>query len=92
MKVKLGLRLWILMILLVLSLLSIFGMPPVFLNEGVLISEVDTNSTAFDLGFRKGQIITEIDGQKINSFEDYNRIIQSKYLTQEKVKTTFQTS
>jgi len=92
MKIKLGLRLWILIVLLVLSLLSIFGMPPVFLQEGVLISEVDTNSTAFDVGFRKGQIITNIDGQKINSFEDYNKIVQPKYLTGERVKTIFQTS
>lgn len=92
MKIKLGLRLWILIILLVLSLWSIFGIPPMFLQEGVLISEVDTNSTAFDVGFRKGQIITNIDGQKISSFEDYNKIVQPKYLTQERVKTIFQTS
>ena len=92
MKLKLGFRLWMLIILLVLSLISIFGMPPAFLQKGVLVSDVDQNSTAFDVGFSKGQIITGIDGQEINSLGNYIEIIQLKYLTEERVKTTFQTS
>jgi len=92
MKIKLGMRLWILIILLVLSLVSIFGIPPAFLQDGILISEVSQNSTAFEEGFKKGQIITGIDGKKIISVENYAEIIQSKYLTGERVKTIFQTS
>ena len=90
MKIKLGLRLWILIILVVMSLLSIFGMPPTFLEKGVLITSVETNSTAFDFGFRQGQTITSINGQGVETLQDYSEIMQSTtYAGNQSVKTTF---
>ncbi|PIO08365.1 hypothetical protein COU59_01940 [Candidatus Pacearchaeota archaeon CG10_big_fil_rev_8_21_14_0_10_34_12] len=88
MKIKLTWRIWLLIIVLIFSLLAIFGSPFSLFEKGVLITSVGTNSTAFDQGIVKGQIITGVDGQTINSVEDYSKIMQAKFLTNEDVKTT----
>jgi len=88
---KLSLRIWILIAILVISLISIFGIPPAFLQKGVVITSVDTNSTAFEQGLAKGQIITSIDGQKISNLQDYTEIISSKFPSDAPVKTIFNT-
>jgi len=64
-KMKLTWKIWLLIIVLCLCLLSIFGFPPVFFEKGVLITSVEQNSTAFEQGLRQGQIITGIDGNTI---------------------------
>jgi len=91
MKLKLTWKIWLLIIFVALSLLSIFGFPPVFLQKGVLITSVDSNSTAFEQGLRKGQIITEVDGQKINNIEDYSKIVYEKFPSEENIKTIIKT-
>lgn len=88
---KLGWKIWLLIIVLLFSLIAIFGIPPKIFESGVLISSVELNSTAFEQGLRQGQIILEIDGQKITSLEDYTNAIKDKYSSGEKVKTTFLT-
>ncbi len=88
MKFKLTWKILLLMIALVLSLISIF-ITPTFLQKGVLITSVDSNSTAFEQGLRKGQVITEVDGQKIDNVESFLNIIQQKFKTDENVKTIF---
>ncbi len=90
-KFKLTWRIWLLIIFVGISLLAIFGFPPVFLEKGVLITSVESNSTAFEQGLRKGQIITEIDGQKINDIEDFSKIMQEKFPSNENVKTIIKT-
>ncbi len=89
MKLKLGFKLWLLIVFVVMSFLIMFGMPPAFLEKGALVQSVESNSTAFNQGFRQGQIITAIDGQSVKSFEDFSRLIQEKYPSQESVKTVF---
>ena len=92
MKFKFTFKIWILIIVLVLSLLSIFGMPPTLLQKGVLITSVETNSTAFEQGLRQGQIIVAVDGYKINNIEDFSKAMQEKeYTSNESVKTIFKT-
>lgn len=86
MKIKLTWKIWILLIVVALSLISIFGLPPKFLDKGVLITSVEQNSSAFNEGLRKGQIIDSVDGQKVNSVDDYLRIISEKFPTEEKIK------
>ena len=88
MRFKLTWRIWILIIILIFSLISIFGLPPTFLQKGVLITSVETNSTAFEQGLRQGQIITNIDSKTIGNLEDFVSVIGNKY-TGEKIKTTF---
>ena len=88
MKLKLTWKIWLLIIVLVLSLTSIF-ISSTFLQTGVLITSVETNSTAFEQGLRKGQLITEIDQQKISSIEDFSTTMKEKFASGEKIKTTF---
>src|SRR4030043_1239969 len=92
MNFKLTLRIWILIIFLFLSIAFIFGLPPKIFQKGVLITSVQTNSTAFDQGLRQGQIITEIDGNTINSIEDYTMIMKDKYSSEEKIKISIVTN
>ncbi len=90
MKLKLGFRIWLLIIILILSLISIF-ITPTFLQKGVLIVSVDSNSTAFEQGLRQGQVIIAIDGKEVTSLEDFTNILQGKYNLNESVKTTITT-
>jgi len=90
-KKKLTFRIWFLIIVLAFSLISIFGLPPTFLEKGVLISSMDANSTAFDQGLRQGQIITHIDGNLISNLDDFTKVMQDKFPTDEKIKTTITT-
>ena len=86
---KLTWRLWLLIIVLALSLLSIFvnSSGITFLQKGLVISSVESDSDAFNAGLRSGQIILSIDGKKINNFEDYASALE-KYSGQD-VKTIF---
>ena len=92
MKFKFTWKIWLLIIVLIFSLISIFGIPPTFLQKGVIITSVVANSTTFDQGLRQGQIIQNIDGQTVNSIDDFTSIIKDKYISGEKVKTTFLTN
>lgn len=59
-------------IFIALALISIFSIPPTFLEKGVLVTSIKTNSSIFEQGLRENSIITEINSQKINSLEDYS--------------------
>jgi len=91
MKINFSWRIWVLIIVLFLSILSIFGMPLTIFKTGVLISSVDLNSTAFEQGLRQGQIIIEIDGKKIGNIEDFSLVLANKFNSNESVKTTIVT-
>lgn len=71
-------KIWLFVICLVLSWISIFGIYPMFLQKGVMITHVDSESVAFGSGLKTGQIIEYIDGNKINSIDDYTRILLEK--------------
>ncbi len=73
---KIGFRIWILIIALLLSLLAI---KPSF-ESGVLIKSVDRNSTAFDSGIKSGEIIKKINGINIADSKDYADIIDEIFL------------
>ena len=91
MRKKLTLRIWVLIIIVALCLVSIFGLPPKFLEKGVLITSVESNSTAFEQGLRKGQIITSIDGKTIESIGDFSKIMQEKFPSEEDIKIIIKT-
>lgn len=73
---KIGFRIWILIIVLIFALLAIA--PWKTFDNGVVIKSVELNSSAFNEGLRQGQIISAIDGQKIDNLEDFSTIISSK--------------
>jgi len=91
MKINFTWRIWVLIIFLILSLLSIFGMPPTFFENGAVIKSVKLNSTAFEQGLKQGQIIISVDGQKISNSDDYLKIISEKFHSDEKEKITITT-
>jgi preprotein translocase subunit SecD len=64
-----------LVIFIILSILSIFSFPPLFLSKGVIIKNIEANSTVFTAGIRQGDIITEVNGQVVNNFQDYTKVI-----------------
>jgi len=68
---KITFRIWILIIAVLLSLISIFSIPPMVLEKGVLVTSVEQNSTIFQDGLRNGMVIQNINGQVINSVDDY---------------------
>ena len=65
---KIGFRLWVLIIALVLAVLAI---SPSF-KTGVMIKSIDKNSTAFEEGLRQGMVIKEINGKEIKDFQDFS--------------------
>ncbi len=83
---KLSWRIWLLITALLLSLLAI---SPSF-ESGVLIKSIEKNSTAFESGLRSGQIIKSINGQKIESIEDFSKALEG-FPTKEKTKLIIQT-
>lgn len=81
---KISWRIWLLLFFLVASLLVI---SPSF-EKGVIIKSVERNSTAFDSGLKSSMIITSINGEEINNLDDYTKIINSIFPTQNKTKLT----
>ena len=92
MRINFTWKIWLLIIVLVLSVLSILsGSSNSLFQKGVLITSVEFNSTAFDQGFKDGQIITEVDGVKIDNLDDFANSIQGKFDSNESVKIIFKT-
>ena len=83
---KLGIKIWILVVFLIFSLLFIFGLPPKAFDSGVIVTEVSSNSTLFDQGLRPGQIIISIDGEEVKDLNSYSEIVSKKFL--EGIETT----
>ena len=78
-------KIWLLIICVLASLLAIF---PLNFSKGVEIVSIEQNTTEFEQGLRPGEIIIGIDGQSINNFEDYQRVINSIFPTEEKITLT----
>src|SRR3989338_9831818 len=79
---KISWRIWLLILVLILSLLAI---RPSF-ESGVVIKSVERTSPLFEQGLRAGEIIKEINGEKINNLEDYARVINSTFTTEDEVR------
>ncbi len=68
---KIGFRIWILIIAILLSLIAI---KPSF-ESGVLIKSVDIDSPSFQAGVKAGEVIKSLNGQSIENKEDYARVV-----------------
>lgn len=93
-KFKFTPRIIILILLLVFSGFTIFVNSNgfTFTQEGVVIASVDSNSTAYEQGFRQGQIIKTIDDVKIDDLTSYSNEISGKFLSEQKQKIIFNTN
>ncbi len=85
MKLNFTLRIWILIIVLLFSLLAIFGIPN--FQDGVLVKSVDKDSQAFEFGLEQGDIITSIDNKPVKDLEDFTAILSKKFPVNQNVKT-----
>jgi len=72
MKAKITFKIWILIAAVLLSLISIFSIPPMAFQEGVIVSSVEQNTTIFESGLRDGMTIKSINGEQIKTIEDYS--------------------
>ena len=59
--------------------------------EGVIISKIETNSTAFEQGLRQGNTIISINGKTISDINDYSESITSNFPSEEKQRLTITT-
>jgi len=88
---KLTFKIWLLLVVLALSTLSIFSFPPTFFEKGVVIKAIDPNSTYSVAGLKQGDIITSINNQKIKDMQDYGEIIDSIFTENKSVKIIINT-
>lgn len=79
MSLKLGWRVWVLIIAILLSILAI---RPSF-ESGILIKSVELNSSAFESGLREGQAIKSINGEKIADKEAYAGFMEKIFVGNE---------
>lgn len=87
---KLTLKIWLLIIVLFFSIISIFNFAN-FFQSGVLITSVEVNSTSFEQGLRQNQIITHVDGKEVKNLEEFSSVFKDKYKTKENIKTIITT-
>lgn len=90
---KLGFKIWLFIVVFLLAILSIFiySGEITFFQKGVLITSVEQNSSTFDSGLRQGQIITAIDGEKIEDIQGFSKYIQEKFPLEEESKVIITT-
>jgi len=89
-KMKLTWRIWLLIILLALSLLSIFSSSG-FTKSGLLVESLDSDSVLFEQGMRPGDILISIDGIVLTSMEDFTKVISEKDYSSQSLKTIYTT-
>ncbi len=84
---KLGLRIWILIIAILFSLLAIH---PTF-EKGVQITNIQFNSTASEYGLTSGEIIKSINGNQIQSLADYSKFMSETFPSEQEIKLIINT-
>ncbi|MBD3252120.1 preprotein translocase subunit SecD [Candidatus Pacearchaeota archaeon] len=85
---KLDWKIWLLIIFILGSLLAIF---PMNFEKGVKIISLSSNTTEYEQGLRQSQIITSINNNPVKDFEDYKKVINEIFPTQEKIKLIIKT-
>jgi preprotein translocase subunit SecD len=74
---KLTWKIWLMLVFLLLSAIWIFNIPPLFLEQGVIVKSLDTNSTIHEAGLSIGDVIIAVNDQKVKNFEEYSNIMVS---------------
>ena len=88
---KLTFKIWLLIILVVLSLISIFGIPPSFSEKGVLVTSVEQSSQAASQGMIAGEIIKSINGNTIKDIDSYLNFFDNAFSSGEDEKIIIKT-
>ncbi len=84
---KFTFRIWLLLIFISLSLLSIFvnSSGITFLQEGIKVDSINQESRLFEQGLKQGDIIISINNQEIDSSEEYYNLISQYGEESEKI-------
>jgi len=87
---KIGFRLWVLIAVLLISLLAI---KPSF-DSGVVVKSVDQDSIVFEQGLKQGEKIIAINGQEIETKEDYAQAMNNIFIddTEKRLSITTETN
>lgn len=72
--------------LIIMAVVSIFAIILFASQHGVLITSVMQDSVAFEQGLKKGMIINSINGNKIDSPDEYFNSLNSLFPAEEKIK------
>jgi len=89
---KLGFKIWVLIIMFVVSLIFIFGIPPQFLEKGVIVTGIEShNNSLFDQGMKVNDIIISVDGNKIETVDQFNLAVIDKFPSESPRKLEIQT-
>lgn len=72
---KIGLRVWILIIALIISLLAV----RISFSTGAVVKSVDRSSDLFTQGMRQGEIIKQVNGEEVKSLNDYTLVISKNF-------------
>src|SRR3989344_356018 len=73
---QIGWRFWVLIIAFLISLLAI---RPSF-DSGVIVKSVEKDSSIAKQGLQQGELIIEVNGNKIETQEDYSKIIEAYFV------------
>jgi preprotein translocase subunit SecD len=84
---KIGWRIWVMIIAILLSLLAIH---PSF-NSGAVVKYVASNSPLYVEGLRSGEIVKSVNGQIVNDKDDYLAIIKDLQFSSEGSKFSLET-
>lgn len=80
------------MFFLILTFAAIFAIVFFTAQQGVLVTSVSADSTAFSEGLAKGMIISSINGNPIKNIEDYSVQIDSLFPTEDRIKIDIRTN
>ena len=68
-------RIWLMLIVLILSLLAL---KPSF-DSGVVVRSVETNSSVELAGLRQGAVVTSVNGQSVADKADYTQVVEELF-------------
>src|SRR3989344_3667303 len=85
---KLSFRVWILIVVLLMSLLVI---KPTF-ESGVIVKSIESNSSVFAAGLRQSEIITSINEIEIKNKQEYAGAINSIFIDDEEKRLSIKTN
>lgn len=81
---KITWKIWLLVLVLILSVLAIA--PWHYLDSGVLVKSVEKNSTAYESGIRSGMTITNINGQSIKDLQTFTSFTSQNFISNDSQK------
>ncbi len=81
-KMKITWKIWLMIIFLVISLMSLFvnSNGITFLQSGLLVKDVQDNTSIFNSGLRSGMIITGVNNIELDKISDYNAALADYYV------------